>query len=114
MSEVTSEDGEVHGLTVSDLESSNDEGGHGCGELSGDGRVDLKEGSKGREGTKSVTRPIPVYAFGRVETEQKNDKTHGHSDEVGEFGSSTMEERETKSASSRRVNDERRIELTLL
>lgn len=50
MSEVSSEDAEVDGLTVSDLESSDDEGGHGGGEFSSDSRVDLKEESKeGRE-----------------------------------------------------------------
>lgn len=40
--ELSSEDGAVDGLSVSSLECSDDEGGHGAGELSGDGGVDLE------------------------------------------------------------------------
>jgi len=43
-------------LTVSDLESSNDEGGHGGSEFSGDGGVDLKDGREEEKEGKKLAR----------------------------------------------------------
>jgi len=106
VSEVSSEDGEVDGLTVSDFESSNDEGGHGSGEFSGDGGVDL--GSEGGEEEReevsvgkspSTTRLSSEsrsrYAMVRSHDEKKKgNSTHGHSNEIGKFSSTGRERKE--------------------